>query len=88
MKVLGLILLFAGLLIFAGVLGTSCQSSNSSGPSFPNALETIVGPTKTPCGYPGNTCTPTITNTPTSTATATVTPTHTCAPGETQTPCP
>lgn len=75
------ILLGFGALVLSMTL--SCKDKPSSTPTFANALQTLQ---PTPCGYPGNTCTPT--DTPTLVPTATATATHTCIPGDTRTPCP
>jgi hypothetical protein len=77
MKRLLIMVLFTGVGVCGIMLNWSCQATNSS-PTFANALQTIV---PTPCGYPGNTCTPTFTftttftQTPSPTVTATPTPT-------------
>lgn len=51
-------------LVVVGLAWTlSCQSNApASAPTFPQAITQVagsVGPTATPCGYPGPTCTPT-----------------------------
>lgn len=46
----------------------SCINNSQPGPTFPDAINGIAGPTATPtftytpCGFPGNTCTPTPTS--------------------------
>ncbi len=82
-----LMIFLLGIIGFSMTLNLSCKNKPASTPTFENALQTLQ---PTPCGYPGNTCTPTDSPTlvPTLTFTPTVTPTHTCAPFETRVPCP
>jgi hypothetical protein len=88
MKQFLIISLFAAVGVFAFALSFSCQSNTNKQPTFPNALNTMIAytatNTHTPCGYPSNTCTFTVTDTPT--ITNTPTPTHTCLAGQTP-PC-
>ena len=68
--------------LIAGVLGLglfqSCDNTNP--PVVPAKPGVTVIPSYTPCGWPGNTCTPTLTLTPTATNTPTPTATPTATP--------
>jgi hypothetical protein len=67
------ILLFVSMLVSLGLTQLACNTTDR--PVTTPAFVLTQGPTNTPCGYPGNTCTPTdtATSTPTDTPTATAT---------------
>src|ERR1039458_7082639 len=81
---------FIGLSLFAW----NCQKSYTLAPvspasftaTFTNTFTPIS--TNTPCGFPGNTCTPTFTWTPTDSFTPTSTSTQTSTPTQTSSPTP
>ncbi len=80
--------IFIFFLILLSGFSWNCQQTFSLAPSTAPTLTPTFTSTSTPCGYPGNTCTPTATGTPTFTSTATNTSTSTYTPTMTSTPTP
>ncbi len=70
------ILLFVSMSVSLGLTQLACNTTDR--PVTTPAFVVTQGPTNTPCGYPGNTCTPTFTFT--ETFTNTPTPTNTATP--------
>ncbi|HUO56874.1 MAG TPA: hypothetical protein VMV05_01740 [bacterium] len=83
-KSFGLIFLVVSVLFF--VFPLACQKTYSVAPLSANPPTATFTPTLTPCGYPGNICTPTFTSTSTFTSTPTATATNSSTATKTNTP--
>jgi len=90
MKKIALITMMGACFLAIVFINASCKvKTDPTKPQFVSLWatnEAFVYHTPTPCGYPGNTCTPSPTRTPTVTLTPTVTITPTLTPTPTHTP--